>query len=144
MACILLLPLAAAEEPAYQGKPLSHWIELLKDKNPTVRREAAGILWNFGCVHGKEARVAVPALDVALKDESPSVRVAAAQAMWSITKDADRCLPVLTEALRHNESRASAAGVLSLMGTVGLPSAPSPLRGFDAIFQFCPQVETWG
>lgn len=64
VACLLLSLLNAEEEPSYQGKTLSQWIEALKDENWLVRSGAADALATIG----PDAKAA-PALVNALKDE---------------------------------------------------------------------------
>jgi HEAT repeat protein len=97
-------------ETIYQGKSLSYWLVMLKDRNAEVRREAASALAAIGpaAVHGlvamlkdghsadrywavralgqigPGARAAVPHMLVALKDKHHQVRREAREALMKI------------------------------------------------------------
>ncbi len=64
----------------YEGKTLSEWIALSKDKDENVRRDAASVLGNIG----PEAKTAVPALKGLLKDKDENIRCAADEALAKI------------------------------------------------------------
>ena len=58
--------------------------EVLKDKDPDVRAEAAATLGAM------KSRAALPALRVALNDEAPQVSFAAAKSLWQLGDNAGR------------------------------------------------------
>src|SRR5262249_3526146 len=57
---------AGPQEATYQGKPVSYWAGLLKDKDLKTRTEAAGVLRQLGT----QAKAAVPALKAALRERA--------------------------------------------------------------------------
>ena len=68
-------------EATYQGKPVSHWVRMLKDKDTPSRRKAALALGEIG----PRAMEAVPALTHALlQDQDNEVHYRAAIALESI------------------------------------------------------------
>jgi hypothetical protein len=75
-------PLAAGEkEPRYAGKPLSHWVELLRSQIPKERKEAVTAL-------GKIGPPAIPDLLDALRGKDAYVRAGARLALGKMGKDA--------------------------------------------------------
>ena len=68
--------------------------EMLKDKDPNIRRNAAQALGNVG----PEAKAAVPALTETLKDKDDFVCQCAAYALGNIGPEAKAAVPALTEA----------------------------------------------
>ena len=60
--------------------------EVLKDKDPDVRAQAAATLGAM------KSRAALPALRVALNDEAPQVSFAAAKSLWQLGDNAGRRL----------------------------------------------------
>jgi HEAT repeat protein len=104
----LLLLLAAGgctgrkdQEPRAGGKPLSHWLEALHDKDPAERHKAATKLGNIG--PGDPA--VVPALTAAVKDPDAMVRSEAILSLLKFGPPAKDAVPVLTEALKDPDPK---------------------------------------
>jgi HEAT repeat protein len=76
------------------GKPVSHWVEALKDSDPAQRKKAVKAL----AAVGTAASEALPALMGAVKDEDPSVRDEAVLALLRLGPDARDAIPVLEAA----------------------------------------------
>src|SRR4051812_24818718 len=87
----LLAASAAAEEPSYQGKPVSHWVGNLSAPTAAGRFQAAKALAAIG-------GPAVPALVEALKltDETPRFRAAVAETLGKIGPPAKDSVAALT------------------------------------------------
>ncbi len=119
----------APNEAAFAGKPLAHWVALLKEDNPLLREEAAAVLAEIG----PPAQEALPELRALLKAEAPAVRVRAAVAVWKIERDTKAVLPVLEQALKdgHRGRRTLALQVLTQMGGTALEAAPILIALFD-------------
>ncbi len=145
--CQSAAPVPEKREPAYQGKPLSHWLKLLRerpapahtiafdplreigepaapalakmleDQDSQVRVKAAAALSFLG----PKARAAVPALARALVDETIFVRVAAAVALGEIGPEAKDAVPALTKALDGKDPMMKGAAAKSL-GMIGPPA----------------------
>src|SRR5437588_36210 len=102
LACVVLLSVlpgaarAAADQPVFAGKPLDHWVGLLKSDNPLLREEALAVLGEMGA----PAREALPALRPLLQEKDATLRLRAAVAVWKIERQSKDVLPVLTDALR--------------------------------------------
>jgi len=73
--------------------------EALADREPIVRYNAAGALWNLR----EAARPAIPALQVALKDQDGGVRFQAAGALRALGQPPGEWLEVLRQALKDND-----------------------------------------
>ncbi len=98
-------------EIIYQRKPLSAWVEQLRDPSPIARQEAAETLSKIG----PTAKSALGPLIAALGDTDGVVRDAAAVALASFRKDA---VPPLVAALKAPDPavRRGAASALSFIG----------------------------
>ncbi|EKV00453.1 HEAT repeat-containing protein [Leptolyngbya sp. PCC 7375] len=85
-------------------------VELLRDKNELVARNAATALGEIG----SDARTAVPVLINLLRDETSNMQNYAAIALGDIGPDAQAAVPALTQLLQHEDSnlRSSAAAAL--------------------------------
>jgi HEAT repeat protein len=120
---------AAPPEPVFAGKPLAHWVGLLKDDNPLVREEAVAVLGEMGA----PAQDALPALRPLLKSTDARLRLRAVTAVWKIGRDGKEIMPVLLDALRDDkrDGRTVALNLLSQMGTSALPSAPTVVALLD-------------
>ncbi|NJR18428.1 MAG: NACHT domain-containing protein [Calothrix sp. CSU_2_0] len=95
-----LLMMGSYGKPAYPKI-----IDLLADKNRSVRRVAADALGNFAEHIGSEAKTSVPKLvEVLKKDENFNVRASAAAALGKIDSDEKEkeVIPALLEALKVN------------------------------------------
>jgi HEAT repeat protein len=76
------------------GKPVSHWLQALRDPDVRVRKKAAVKLGNVGATDP----AAVPALAGALKDRDARVRAEAALALLRIGPAAREAIPALAAA----------------------------------------------
>jgi HEAT repeat protein len=83
----------APQTPQAGGKPVGHWIEALKEREPRLRKRAAMKLGNIGATDP----VVVPALARALKDADAGVRAEAALALERMGRKAEAA----AEALRQ-------------------------------------------
>jgi len=119
LAALPLCALHAEEEPTYEGKTVSEWIEALKDEDKDVRSGAAEALGEIG----PAAKPAVPALIEALGDEDSRVPVFAA-ALVKIGADA---VPALVVALKENKRqvRPWAASILARIGPDARAAIPA-------------------
>lgn len=88
-------------EPKAGGKPLSHWLEAIHDKDPAVRHKAATKLGNIG--PGDPA--VLQALIGAVKDPNASVRAEAILALLKFGPAAKDAVPALTEALKDPDAK---------------------------------------
>lgn len=75
------------------GKPVSHWVEALKDDDPAVRKKAAAKLGNAGNIDP----AIVPALVTALHDPDPAVRTEVVLSLVKVGPEAHAAVPALTE-----------------------------------------------
>jgi HEAT repeat protein len=89
------------EEPKAGGRPLSHWLEALHDKDPAVRLKAATKLGNIG----SDDPAVVPALIAATKDADATVRAEAILSLLKIGPKAKEAAPALTEALKDRDPK---------------------------------------
>jgi HEAT repeat protein len=80
------------------GKPVSHWTEALRDRDPKVRKEAAFKLGNVGSADP----AALPALTAALKDPDAGVRREVILALVKCGPAAREAVPALTEMKQHD------------------------------------------
>ena len=86
----------AAEALSQIGPPAVHELrEALQNRDPRVRREAAGVLARMG----PEAKDAVPDLTRLLDDEDEATRKMAARALGRIGPDAAAAVPALMRTL---------------------------------------------
>ncbi len=83
-------------EPSYQGKTLSEWTTLTKDKDEQVRRAAVVALGNIG------AKTAIPVLTELLNDKNADVRRWAAVGLGNIGSQAS--IPALIEVLKDENA----------------------------------------
>ena|ERR1035438_3194674 len=93
-ALLLLSGCRKAEPPLSGGKPVNHWVQVLKDENdPSLRKTAAFKLGNVGPTDP----VVLPALTGALKDADANVRCEAILALVKCGPAAKEAVPALTE-----------------------------------------------
>jgi HEAT repeat protein len=93
------------------GKPVSHWVQALRDPDPKVRKEAAFKLGNVGTLDPS----VLPALIEALKDRDAGVRREAILALLkceSESREADSALEDLRDHDPDPEVRRYAAKAL--------------------------------
>src|SRR5579864_9165985 len=99
--CATLSLYGCGKEPVFQGKPISHWISQLKDKDPEFRAEAARALANIGA----EAKPAVLPLCEALKDKDERVRSQVAYTLACIGPEAKAARSALKQAMSDSSIR---------------------------------------
>jgi len=93
LAALLLCGCGQTPEPLHAGgKPISHWLEGLHDRNPNVRKTAVAKLGNIG----SEDPAARPAVLGALKDADVAVRCQAVLALARAIDD-----PAVVQALQE-------------------------------------------
>lgn len=111
-------------EPFERGRPLSYWIDELKDEDAARREEAAATL---GCMV-PQAKVAVPTLIQVIKDDDPKVRQAAIAALSRLGPYAQDSVPALLQVYEdrneEREIRWAAIAALGKMGTGGQDAVP--------------------
>lgn len=109
-------PKPAPSEPQYKGKPSSHWIKRLADKDPIVRREAMLAVTALGA----DAVAALPAVLRGLDDDDTIVREHSLEALAAIGPPAKDAVPVLTRALADKDTvyRDKAIRALDAIGVV--------------------------
>jgi HEAT repeat protein len=144
-----LAPAPQGKEPSYQGKTLSQWAALAKDKDSPVKGEAAAALGKMGAegaaalvellkdnddaVRGHAAwalgyvPAAVPALTDLLTHRDRRVRQAATQALGYNGPAAKTAVPALTELLKDSDAelRDAAAEALGHVGPAAKSAAPA-------------------
>ena len=139
-------PTVQGKEPTYEGKTVSEWIALTKDKDPKARATAARALggidseaevvvpvlvrlardrsFQFETWQAAEGALekfgppAIPALIKLLKNTDTNVRHAAVQALGRIGPEAKAAVPALTELLKDKNDQVRQAAAQSL-GNVG-------------------------
>jgi HEAT repeat protein len=89
--------------------------EMLKDKDPSIRKNAAQALAHIG----PEAKAAIPALTETLKDKDGSVRGFAAQALGNMGPEAKAAVPALTEATQSKNYFVRQSAVAALQKISG-------------------------
>jgi len=90
---VLLSGCGKAEPMLAGGKPVSYWVQALKDPDVKLRKKAAFKLGNVGPADA----AAMPALVAALKDVDPRVRSEAVLALVKFGPDAREAVPALME-----------------------------------------------
>jgi HEAT repeat protein len=92
------------------GKPVSFWVEALKDPDAKLRKKAVAKLGNVG----QADPAALPAVLDALKDPDARVRTEAVQAVLKFGSGAKKAVPALTELQQDPDPqvRSSAVAVL--------------------------------
>ncbi|MGO9110511.1 MAG: sister chromatid cohesion protein PDS5 [Thermoguttaceae bacterium] len=113
-------PTARDKEPTYEGKTLSQWIGLTKDKNEKVRAHAAEALgYSFA------AKAVIPSLTELLKDKQWNVRYSACRALQYLGPNAEATVSVVMKLLGDKDQRVREAAV-SALGNVG-PAAKAAI-----------------
>jgi HEAT repeat protein len=93
------------------GKPVSHWLQVVKDPDPRIRKNAVFKLGNIG---PGEAAV-LPAVIAALEDKEAAVRREAILALMKFGAAAKEAAPILIELRQHDRDalvRSHAANAL--------------------------------
>ena len=122
---LLVVGLAWAAKPEYEGKPLNHWLSLLGEKDSKTRLEAVRALGKMGVA----AKEAIPALTELLRDreKEENIRLQAAGALGKMGPEAKAAIPALTELLRHEDGAVGlvAASILGKMGLQAEATIPT-------------------
>ena len=116
---------AAPAGPAYDGKPLSHWVRELHDLNPTRAEEAGKAIGWFG-------PAAVPHLRGALDSDQVATRRHAAFALRNVAArhpDAPGVVPAVVYAMGSGDEAVRAHAVQALAGMD--PSPPEAAEAFQ-------------
>jgi HEAT repeat protein len=92
------------------GKPVSHWVESLQDRDAQVRRQAVKVLGNAGPVDP----AVLPALTRAVSDRDAAVRCAALQALLKIGPDARAAVSAVEVCRNDHDPRVRALAVKTL------------------------------
>jgi HEAT repeat protein len=102
------------------NRPVSYWIEALKDESFVMRVTAARALAGAGA---EEAAATVPALMAALRDQTACVRDAAAEALGELGPAAHAALAALLKRLSDENPfvRATAAAALEKIDLQPVP-----------------------
>ena len=95
---------------AIHGKPVSHWVESLHDRDVRVRRNAVRVLGNVGPVDP----AVLPALTQAVSDRDPAVRGEALEALLKIGPDARDAVPAIETRRQDRDPRVRALAVTAL------------------------------
>src|SRR5690242_12997137 len=85
----------AAEDVLVQGKPLAHWVDLLKEPDLLAREESLEVLAQAG----PAAKAALPAVRPLLNAEPLTLRFRAALAVCKLGGDAAPAVPIFAEVL---------------------------------------------
>jgi HEAT repeat protein len=83
------------------GKPVSHWVEAVRDPDAKVRRKAVIELGHVGTADP----AALPALIEAVKDRIPVVRCEAILALSNLGPAAEDAIPILQAAQKDADAR---------------------------------------
>ncbi len=99
-AVLLAAPVAAQQEPSFQGRPLHAWVADLKAPAPVTRSAAAYAISSMG----PSGKPAVPALIEALGDSEPAVRFPVCVALREIGPAAAAAVPKLQEVQENDRN----------------------------------------
>jgi HEAT repeat protein len=108
-------------------KKIPAWIEAVKGKDDTARREAARML-GFA---GEKGKVAVPALVEMLKDPNPENRATAANALGNLGPVAKEAVPDLMQALKDDEILWMVLYAFIWIGPDAKQAIPALVEGLD-------------
>ena len=100
------------------GKPVSHWLEAVRDPDPRVRKTA---IFKLGNVGPSDADV-LPAVTTALKDPDAAVRREAILALVKFGPAAKEAAPILIDMRQHDRDalvRSHAANALKNLERAG-------------------------
>lgn len=114
LGCLVILNYGCGqEEPTYQGKSLSQWIQQLGDGNESIRIEAASALGKI-----KDKRAVEPLAKTLIKEElGRAPAIAIRQSLTEIGPDS-KAIDFLIEKLRNGGEREGAQAALAL-GAMG-------------------------
>ena len=115
----LTLPACAQKQTAItaHGKPVSFWLDELRNSDPQAREQAVNMLGNVG----KADEAVMPALIGAVADADPGVRDAAVLALLNIGPDAAAGEDTLNQALSDPDATVRAHAAKALERVRGSP-----------------------
>ena len=132
----VVLAMACAADPGYQGRSSTDWITQLSHADAVHRAEAARALGHVLALRPRYPRV-VSALVDALGDTSDLVQLAAAGALVRDGVRSPEAVPGIARALRdsaHARVRAQSAVILGQMGEEARAAVPELIRALaDAV-----------
>jgi HEAT repeat protein len=120
----VLLPAGALaagppQEPYWNSRPLSFWLEALSFQEPARRTEAAQSVAEIAIAHGGSvAKLAVPALVENLDDPEADVRRSAAHALEQIGPAAHPAVPALVEMFAADPESSARRGAGLALGRI--------------------------
>ena len=107
----------SGKAPTYQGKTLQDWVAQSKNKDQSIRQQAASALGNLG-------PTGVPALTELLDDEKRDVRLAAIEALGKLGPNAKTAIPALVQSCKSGDYYLVDSNVESLrkIGPAAVPA----------------------
>jgi HEAT repeat protein len=135
--CVLVAALACghvraadADEPTYEGKSLSYWVQRLRTaENENDRTAAANAIQSFG----PDAAPAVPALLKLLEDRSANYRNQVVSILCELGPVAKSAVPALIKSLEQKTCRCP-DGMASILGSIG-PAAKDAVPTLTALLK---------
>jgi HEAT repeat protein len=149
------------KEPAPEGRPISYWMQVIREDNPALAAEGVEALSHAGSdalpaliaslndpnslarEHTAEAlakmgSASIPALVDALRDEDPYVRAGAARAFLYMGPAGTEAVPVLIQTLHDDQAfvRQMARGALRRMGEGAVPALAKALQTKNPEFRY--------
>ena len=123
---IFLVPLAMigcgqSTPLATHGKPVSHWVEVLRGPDAKARKKAVIALGHVGTADP----AVMPALIGALKDRDATVRAEAVLALLNLGPAAKDAIPALEEATKDKDAKVRGYAVKALERIRRQTNAPS-------------------
>jgi HEAT repeat protein len=111
---------AVADGPEWDGRPLSYWIQLLREV-PKEPRTASADWRKAPWAISKIGVASIPALITTLDDPNPEVRLRAIRPLVAMGRTASDAAPALTVRLRDDDPRVRQWSAVAL-GTIGPPA----------------------
>jgi HEAT repeat protein len=149
------------KEPAPHGRPISYWMEALRENNQALAADGVealshagadalpGLIASLNDPHSlarertaealaKMGSTSIPALVAALRDEDPYVRAGAARAFLYMGPVGKEAAPVLIQTLHDDQAfvRQMARGALGHMGQGAVPALAKALETKDPEFRY--------
>jgi HEAT repeat protein len=109
---VIVTAVGCGQAPPTQvgGKPVSHWVQALQDRDPQVRKKAVDKLGNVGTADP----AVVPALIQAVKDRDARVRAEAVLRLLQLGPAARDAVPALAEARKDPDAKVRAHAARAL------------------------------
>ena len=124
-----VIPAPSSSEPVYRGRPLSAYLEELRQAPAAKRADVVRAIGSFG----EEGTAAVSAITRELANSDPQVRAAAAWVFSQIGAKGAEAIPALGKALSDSSPRVRslAAVALEAMGPEAAPALPELVRALN-------------